>query len=185
MTLPSSGAISLGQVNTELGLSATASISLGATNVRALASVPSGPISFGDLRGKSAMSFSTPTARLTNTSAAAGLRSGRIQFNTDGTLTLTSGSGSSAWWSTVHAGIGSSYWVKVTVSGVTSSSYPGGMTPGTWYQLTSAQSMTFQNSSSTAEGTGTGSVYFSTAGTDASIVASFTGAISWDVGQTH
>jgi hypothetical protein len=53
MTLPTSGAISLGQVNTELGLSATATISLGNSNVRNLAGVASGAIAMSNLHGKS------------------------------------------------------------------------------------------------------------------------------------
>lgn len=53
MTLQSSGAISLSNVNTELGRSATATISLGEAAVRTLAGVPSGPISLSDLYGKS------------------------------------------------------------------------------------------------------------------------------------
>ena len=53
MTLQSSGAISLGNVNTELGRSATATISLGETAVRTLAGVPSGTISLSNLYGKS------------------------------------------------------------------------------------------------------------------------------------
>lgn len=53
MTLPASGAISLSQVNVELGLSATATISLNQANVRTLAGIPSGAISLDNLHGKS------------------------------------------------------------------------------------------------------------------------------------
>lgn len=53
MTLQSSGAISLSQVNTELGLSSTATISLGDSAVRTLAGVSSGAISLSSLYGKS------------------------------------------------------------------------------------------------------------------------------------
>lgn len=60
MALPSSGAISMSQVRTELGL--TGSISLGQSEVRALAGKPSGAISLSDLRGKSAVAL---TATLT------------------------------------------------------------------------------------------------------------------------
>jgi len=51
MTLPV-GQISFGQVNTELGLSATAQISLNDAAVRALAGVPSGQIAMSNLQGK-------------------------------------------------------------------------------------------------------------------------------------
>lgn len=53
MTLPSSGAISLANVNTELGRSSTATISLGETAVRNLAGVSSGAIALSNLYGKS------------------------------------------------------------------------------------------------------------------------------------
>lgn len=53
MTLPSSGAISLSQVNTELGYSSTATISLNDSAVRSLAGVSSGTISMSNLYGKS------------------------------------------------------------------------------------------------------------------------------------
>ena len=53
MALPSSGSISLNQVNVELKKSATAKISLGDTAVRELAEKTSGTISMSDLRGKS------------------------------------------------------------------------------------------------------------------------------------
>lgn len=55
MTLPTSGPITLGQVAAELGIARP--LSLGDSRVRSLAGVPSGPISLGQLRGKSA---STP-----------------------------------------------------------------------------------------------------------------------------
>ena len=54
MTLPLSGSpISLGQVNTELGSSPTANVSLNDTNVRSLAAKLSGTIAMSDLHGKS------------------------------------------------------------------------------------------------------------------------------------
>ena len=52
MTLPSSGAISLSNVNVELGRGSTATISLGESAVRTLAGVPSGAISLSNLYGK-------------------------------------------------------------------------------------------------------------------------------------
>ena len=52
MTLPT-GTISMSQVNTELGLASTTTISLNQTNVRTLAGVPSGTISMSNLQGKS------------------------------------------------------------------------------------------------------------------------------------
>lgn len=53
MTLPSTGPISLSMINVELGLPATTPISLNQASVRALAGVPTGPISLANLRGKS------------------------------------------------------------------------------------------------------------------------------------
>ena len=56
MTLPT-GTISMSQVNTELGRSATASINLNESAVRSLAGVASGAISMNNLRGKSAFTL--------------------------------------------------------------------------------------------------------------------------------
>ena len=56
MALPSTGSISMSQVRSELGLSG--SISLGQSEVRALAGRSSGSISMSHLRGKSANNWS-------------------------------------------------------------------------------------------------------------------------------
>lgn len=61
MTLPTSGPISIGMVAAELGIGLP--LSLGDPRVRALAGKPSGPISLGDVRGKSAIPPFTVTAR--------------------------------------------------------------------------------------------------------------------------
>ena len=60
MTLPTSGPISIGMVAAELGIGLP--LSLGDPRVRALAGVRSGPISLGQLRGKSAVAPLTVAA---------------------------------------------------------------------------------------------------------------------------
>lgn len=73
----------MSQVNTELGRSATATISLNESAVRTLAGVPSGAISMNDLRGKSAVTF-TPDGG--TTAGAPALLSDTQQFSASVTI---------------------------------------------------------------------------------------------------
>lgn len=66
MTLPT-GTITMAQVNTELSNPSTSTISLNDTDVRSLASIPSGTISMDDLRGTSAYTGITATGGSTYT----------------------------------------------------------------------------------------------------------------------
>lgn len=84
MALPSTGTLSMSQVNVELGRSSNATISLGEADVRALAGVPSGAISFQDLRGKSALSVSADDV---DAIAAGFANSGNVSGDTTATVT--------------------------------------------------------------------------------------------------
>lgn len=66
MTLPASGAISFNNVNTELGLTSTAQISMNDSAVRTLFGVASGQISMSNGYGKSNILYHTITASAAN-----------------------------------------------------------------------------------------------------------------------
>ena len=73
MTLPASGAISLGNVNVELSLSGAASISMNSSNVRTLFAKSSGVISMYDGYGKSNYRIGTVGTFQVNNYGASGL----------------------------------------------------------------------------------------------------------------
>jgi hypothetical protein len=146
MTLPASpNSISLGQVNTELGRSATATIDMNDSAVRSLFGRPGSgtQISMSDGRGKSAITISLAgltsvfgTAYPGNTAYA------ELIFNSNGTIQAgTSDIGIQSagnWASPTTTGIGSSYWVRFTE---TASSGAGqtvyGSARGVWHQISS------------------------------------------------
>ena len=74
----------MGQVNTELGRSATATISLGETAVRALAGVASGAISMNDLRGKSAVTIFLSNLSIVNFTGGGSNASAGYQLTSGG-----------------------------------------------------------------------------------------------------
>lgn len=142
MTTPTSGAIAVSNVSTELGRSSTATTSLGESAVRALAGILLGPVALGDLYGKSNGGTLNPSASaMAPTSAIA-----TLTFGTDGTITIA-GSGTSNqtayWYKPATSGIGSSYWLRVTVN---SGSSLTGSSTGTWLQLSTSRSFNLTSS---------------------------------------
>ena len=114
MALPSSGSISLGQVNTELGVSATATRSLGETTTRNLFGVASGAISMSQGYGKANQFSLNITTNQTNVN----LRS----------LALSSGwNGSSKVVATLSSGVYISGSSTGTAALVIDGSFPGGL----------------------------------------------------------
>lgn len=113
MALPSSGAISLGQVNTELGVSATATRSLNDSTTRTLFGVASGAISLSQGYGKANQFAFTIATNQVN----ANLRSLALAAGWNGT-------------SKVVATINSGVWVYSNSTGTpaltVSGSFPGG-----------------------------------------------------------
>jgi len=93
MTLPVSGAISMSQVDTELGRASNATVSLGETAVRTLAGVPSGAISMSNLYGKSSRATASYTysSHTANASLNVTSLSGYVAGKTDVTITINSG----------------------------------------------------------------------------------------------
>lgn len=148
MTLPASpNSISLGQVNTELGRTATATIDMNDSAVRTLFGVGgSGTIiSMSSGHGKSSRSFSlAQLLELFGEANSGGTAYAEYTISSDGTIvggSSQSGSFSVGNWTTpTTAGIGSSYWVRFTE---TASSGAGvtvtGSTRGSWLQLSSSR----------------------------------------------
>ena len=181
MTLPASFPLSMSQVATELGVALP--LSLDAANVRSLAGVATGPISFSNLLGKSSASASTTYSASPNyTSAAVGTRTASIRFYADGTSGVISSGSLSAganWYSTTTAGIGGGWYVRLTT--ISNSNTNLGYTSGTWYLIGSGTgiSIGFTNSGTSLEGIGSAHVDFSP-DNGTTIISS--GTVSWDVG---
>lgn len=88
MALPT-GDITLGQVATELG--AALPLTMGDSRVRALAGVASGPISLGQLRGKSAYSPPTATMNSSLVGEVAANPGDQVTVSVQGAVTVSGG----------------------------------------------------------------------------------------------
>jgi hypothetical protein len=114
MPLPSSGAISLSQVNTELGRASTATINLNETAVRSLFGVASGTISMSQGYGKSSAFAATITTNQQQLNLATWASANGWNGSSGATITINSGV---YIWSNDR-----------NVAGLTTGSFPGGLT---------------------------------------------------------
>ena len=117
MTLPSSGAISLNDVNVELGNSATAQISMNDAAVRGLFAVASGAIQMSDGYGKSNVFAFT----ISSTQVNANLRSLAVAAGWDQSTAVEATIGSGV---NINGSVAANSTAALTIDG----SWPGGVT---------------------------------------------------------
>lgn len=148
-------------INIELGRAASATSSLNESALRTLAGVPSGAISLSNFYGKSNRTFSL--AGVTGIfGSVAQFTPGNTYcyytFYTDGDLLgFASPSGPAVvntdWTLPISAGIGSSYWVRWTiVSQTVTLPFTQVGTDGTWQQLSTARTFGLQSGNNNTTG---------------------------------
>ena len=142
MTLPASGnSISLNQVNTELGRTATALIEMNDAAVRSLFGKPGSgnTISMSDGHGKSNVIIAFPAfLGVYGDVFNSGTAFADLIFYSDGSIGYSSnnGSGSAGTWAN-KTNVGASYWIRFTQTSSYSSSTETGSARGVWHQLSS------------------------------------------------
>jgi hypothetical protein len=179
MTLPASGnSISLNQVNTELGRTATALIEMNDAAVRTLFGVGGSgtTISMSSGFGKSSLTISLATltsvyGEANNSTATAGL-----DFNSNGYMSRSSsgyGTVSMGQWAT-SSSVGSNYWIRLTQTSQLGITTVTGAARGVWHQLSTTRTFGV-STSSLGYGSKTYTVEIASDSGGATIVATKTG----------
>jgi hypothetical protein len=181
MTMPSSGPISLGQANTELGFSATALITMNDAALRTLAGVGgSGTTwSMNSLYGKSAVTISLSSVTSNEPFDATPFAGGEpstaeLNFASNGTWSATleaSASKSGNWATPTTTSIGAGYWIRFTrtfFSGGAGNSATGSTG---WLQLNTTQGIFVSRTSGFGVTTADFTIEISTNSSGTNIVA--------------
>jgi hypothetical protein len=137
MPLPSSGSISLSQVNTELGRGATASINMNNSSLRSLFGVPSGQISMSQGRGKSNVTVNLPASlNVYGNAYPGGYAYAELLINNDGRVYYSSSQGFGQIGTWVNStSVSGNYWVRFTQTGSYGSGNYNGSALGVWHNL--------------------------------------------------
>ena len=165
MALPSSGSISLNQVNVELGNSGTATINMGSSAVRGLFDRASGSIGMGHGHGKANATALTISSNVNNYDIGASAIAAGGDKSTSVTLTINSGvtvGSTSAGTAAMYTGTGWSSGTIITITNNGSivgasgsnSSGSGGGAGGTGGGGTNGYSTTSVAGSSESNGSG-------------------------------
>jgi hypothetical protein len=134
------------------------------------------------LLGGGGLRANNMSASLLNISAATGIRSATVTFNSDGTCGASGGSSSVSgnWFSPTTTGIGTSFWMKRTSISGAGYNNGGDLGDGLIHQCTAGLTFSISNTGTNVEAVGNAGITFYTDAGGVNAVGSC--AISFDVG---